>query len=234
MFDKLTSPENIRSSKIRLSVSIVMTILSAFLQVFVIQTFMNPCNLISSGFTGLAMLISKIFGLSGITIPIQYLILALNVPVALLCYRKLSKRFVFLSCLQFSLASLFLSLFDFQPIFNDVLLNVLFGGFLYGFAVVLALKTDGSTGGTDFIALYVSERIHRSTWEYVFLFNTTLIIIFGFMFSWTAAGYSILFQFISTQTINHFYHRYAQIMIEITTKYPEEVAKEFSRTCCSS
>lgn len=50
----------------------------------------------------------------------------------------------------------------FDPLFDDMLLNIIFGGFLYGIMTVIALKGNASTGGTDFIALYVSNKLGRS------------------------------------------------------------------------
>lgn len=228
MLNKLLEPETIQSQRIRLAYSVILIIFSSLLQTFVIQTFMNPCNLLSSGFTGLALLIQKVSELFGYGIPISVSILALNIPAALFCSKHISKRFTFLSCLQFSLTSLFLSIFNFQPLFDDVFLNIIFGGFLYGMVTVIALKTDGSTGGTDFIALYVSDRLHKSIWDYVFVFNMIIILIFGSMFGWIYAGYSILFQLISTRTISSFYNRYAQVLIEVTTQNPDAITSAYA------
>ena len=227
MLKKLIEPNKIQNKQIRLVYSIVLIVCSSLLQTFVIQTFMNPCNLLSSGFTGLALLINKISQLFGMNLSTSFLILALNVPCALFCAKRISKRFTLLSCIQFSCTSLFLTIFNFQPVFDDLLLNIIFGGFLYGLVTVIALRTDGSTGGTDFIALFISDLLHKSIWNYVFLFNMTLIIIFGAMFGWIYAGYSILFQFISTKTIDNFFNRYAQVLIEVTTTNSEVVAKKY-------
>lgn len=227
MFRKLLDPNSIHSKKLRLAYSLVLIVFSSLLQTFVIQTFMNPCNLLSSGFTGLALLINKISLAMGMDIPTSVMILALNIPCALFCAKRISKRFTFLSCVQFTCTSFFLTVFNFRPIVDDVLLNIIFGGFLYGMVTVIALRTDGSTGGTDFIALYVSDLLHKSIWNYVFIFNMCLIIIFGAMFGWQYAGYSILFQLISTKTIDNFYNRYAQVMIEVTTQDPDVVSEAF-------
>ncbi len=110
----------------------------------------------------------------------------------------------------------FLKFLKFDPLFDDMLLNIIFGGFLYGIMTVIALKGNASTGGTDFIALYVSNKLGRSIWSYVFVFNAGLLLIFGYMFGWEYAGYSILFQFISTKTIDSFYHRYERMTMQIT------------------
>ena len=227
ILEQFLSPQGIRDKRMRFVASLLMIVASSLLQTYVIQTFMDPCDLLSSGFTGVAILLNRIAGLAGFDFSTSLGILLLNIPAALFCAGKISKRFVFLSCVQFTLTSLFLEVLHFPPLFDEMILNVIFGGFLYGFVSVIALKADGSTGGTDFIAMYVSERFHRGIWEYVFAFNVLILLIFGSMFGWAAAGYSILFQLISTQTISRYYHRYSQILVEITTKDPEQVAKQF-------
>ncbi len=227
ILEQFLSPQGIRDKRMRFVASLLMIVASSLLQTYVIQTFMDPCDLLSSGFTGVAILLNRIAGLAGFDFSSSLGILLLNIPAAMFCAGKISKRFVFLSCVQFTLTSLFLEVLHFPPLFDEMILNVIFGGFLYGFVSVIALKADGSTGGTDFIAMYVSERFHRGIWEYVFAFNVLILLIFGSMFGWAAAGYSILFQLISTQTISRYYHRYSQILVEITTKDPEQVAKQF-------
>ena len=227
ILEQFLSPQGIRDKRMRFVASLLMIVARSLLQTYVIQTFMDPCDLLSSGFTGVAILLNRIAGLAGFDFSTSLGILLLNIPAAMFCAGKISKRFVFLSCVQFTLTSLFLEVLHFPPLFDEMILNVIFGGFLYGFVSVIALKADGSTGGTDFIAMYVSERFHRGIWEYVFAFNVLILLIFGSMFGWAAAGYSILFQLISTQTISRYYHRYSQILVEITTKDPEQVAKQF-------
>ena len=136
-------------------------------------------------------------------------------------------RFTFYSMLQVFLASFFLKVFHFKPLFNDVLLDVVFGGFLYGIAIAIALRGNASTGGTDFIALYVSNKTGKSIWEYVFAGNCVILCIFGYMFGWLYAGYSILFQFVSTKAISAFHHRYERVTLQITTTNAEDVIKAY-------
>lgn len=217
--------KNIRKNKtVRLIITLISVVVAAFLQAYVIQVFIRPADLLSSGFTGVAILIEKItstfFGFSFST---SLGMILLNVPVAVICYKSISPKFTFFSLLEVFLASFFLNIIDFAPIFDDILLNIAFGGFAYGLLTVIALKGNASTGGTDFIALYVSNQKGKSIWEYVFLFNTTILIIFGLMFGFEHAGYSILFQFISTKTIDSFYHRYERVTLQMTTTKAPEV-----------
>ena len=200
---------------------------SALLQAFTMNTFLEPVGLLPSGFTGIASLLSKITGKIGISFPTSVGMVVLNIPVALFCYQHIGKKFVLFSMLQVFLSSTFLRIMASEPLFDDVLLNICFGGFLYGLAISIALKGNASTAGLDFIALYVSNRIGKSIWQYVFFFNCGLLCIFGALFGWEHAGYSILFQFISTKTIDNFYHRFKRVTLQITTLQAEEVIKEY-------
>lgn len=205
-------------------VTLFAVILSGFMQATIIQVFMRPLNLLSSGFTGVAILVEKITSTYfGFTFSTSLGMLVLNIPIALFCCKSISKRFTFFSLLQVIIASFFLKVIHFEALFDDRLLNIIFGGLLYGMQAVIALKANASTGGTDFIALYISNKKNKSIFSYVFIFNACLLIIFGMMFGWENAGYSILFQFISTKTIDTFYNRYARMTLQITTSKPDAV-----------
>jgi uncharacterized membrane-anchored protein YitT (DUF2179 family) len=206
-------------------------IASAFLQAFTMNLFLEPVQLLPSGFTGIASLLSKITGLFGFHFSTSLGMVALNIPVAIFCYQHIGKKFVLFSMLQVVLSSIFLQVIKSEPVFDDVLLNICFGGFLYGMAVSIALKGNASTAGMDFIALYVSNRLGKSIWQYVFVFNCVLLCIFGMLFGWEHAGYSILFQFIATKTIDNFYHRFKRVTLQITTQMPHEVVKEYVSFC---
>lgn len=205
-------------------VTLVAVIVAAYMQAAIIQIFMTPLNLLSSGFTGVAILIEKVTSTYfGFTFSTSLGMLALNIPVALFCSKSISKRFTFFSMLEVLLSAIFLRVLNFDAVFDDRLLNIIFGGILYGVMTVIALKANASTGGTDFIALYVSNKKNKSIFSYVFVFNATLLVIFGAMFGWENAGYSILFQFISTKTIDTFYNRYSRVTLQITTTMPDEI-----------
>lgn len=206
-------------------------IVSAFLQAFAMNTFLEPVQLLPSGFTGIAALLSRIAGAAGLTFTTSLGMVLLNLPVALFCYGHIGKKFVLFSMAQVVLASLFLRVIKREPLFDDVLLNICFGGFLYGPAVSVALKGNASTAGMDFIALYVSNRLGKSIWQYVLVFNCCLLCVFGVLFGWEHAGYSILYQFIATRTIDSFYHRFKRVTLQITTQKPDQVVKEYVGAC---
>ena len=215
------------NKQVHFLVSLLLITASAFLQIFVMKVFMNPCNLISGGFTGIALFASKVGMKFGFNISTSAVILMLNAPVAAFCCKAISKRFVLLSVIQFMMVSFGLSLFNFKPLFYDLTVNIVFGGILWGLSIVMALNAGGSTGGTDFIAQYVSNKLHKSIFDYVFYANCIMYILYGMSVGWIYAAYSIIFQFLSTAVINRNYKRYAKVTMEITCEDPKPIIDVF-------
>ncbi len=189
--------------------------------------FLTPSNTLASGFLGVSVLVNLLGQQIGINIPVSFMIVALNLPVAILCAKGISVRFTLLSLLQISLTSFFIRFLTFEPIFDDLILNIIFGGVLNGVYILLALKGNASTGGTDFIALYVSNKSGRTIWEYVFLFNSMILMIYGYLFDWRYAGYSIILQYIATHTVSTFHTRYQLHKLQITTTRGAEIRQAY-------
>ncbi|MDM8246365.1 YitT family protein [Collinsella tanakaei] len=129
--------------------------------------------------------------------------------------------------LQVALSSLFLQVFHFEPLLDDKIMLVIFGGILSGISIALALKAGASTGGTDFIALLVSNRTGKTIWGFIFASNCVVLVIFGAMFGWDNAAYAIVFQFLSTKAIDSFYHRYERVTLQVTTRYADEIVTAY-------
>ncbi|WP_277284023.1 YitT family protein [Sneathia sanguinegens] len=209
--------------------NILLIVGSAFIQCFVIQSMMKSSGLIAMGFTGLALLLHMGLNIIHVNISISVFLIVLNLPVALVCAKSISKKFTLMSLLQIVLASIFLVIFNFKPVFTSVILNVTVGAFIYGLQLVMALRAGGSTGGTDFIALYVANKISKTIWEYIFAFNAILLLALGFLFGWDKAGYSLIFQFVTTYTVNKFYTRYVRVTIQVITACPDEIIQEYMK-----
>lgn len=202
------------------SYTCLLVICSALLQAFTLKAVLTPANLLPGGFLGIGVLVQHLtFGV----LPFNIISWILNFGVALFCFKSISRRFSIWSMVQVTLGTIFTSLFNFQPIIDDIVLSVVVGGVLTGIYITLALEGNASTGGTDFIALYVSNKKGKAIWGYVFIFNSCLLLVFGAQQGWELAAYSILFQFIATKTIENFHNRYDQLTLQITTNIPEKV-----------
>ena len=206
-------------------------IVSAVLQSISLSSFAVPGQMYSSGVTGLSRLTSDIL-LDFFNINIKYTIflITINLILGTIVYKYIGKAFTFLSLIQTALVSLIASFL--KPIINidDILLLSIFGGILNGFGVGLALTHNASTGGTDFLSIFLANKYKRSMWNLIFGFNCVLILTTGIIYGPERALYSIIFQFCSTQVVNRMHKRYTSQTITIITSKPEEVSNEIFAT----
>ena len=208
-------------------ISFACVFCSSLIMAATTKTFVRPAHLLSGGFMGIALLVDMIADLFGKSNPTAFSLDDLNEHVALISAKKISKRFVFFSLLQVFLTSFLLQIIPNYPLFDEQVLNVVFGGYIWGMSIVLALKAGASSGGTDFIALYFANKNGREIWMQVFAFNAMILCVFGVIFGFDKAGYSILFQFISTKTISTFHTRYKRVMLHIYTVKKDEVVDTY-------
>jgi uncharacterized membrane-anchored protein YitT (DUF2179 family) len=106
---------------------------------------------------------------------------------------------------------------------HDTLLSAVFGGIINGISIVLCLYAGASSGGTDFIAIYISEKYRKESWNYIFFGNCIVLTIAGVLFSLNKALYSIIFQYVTTLTLGTLYRNYQQSTLLIITKLPDEI-----------
>ena len=199
-------------------------LLSAITQAFALTSFSVPAGIYPSGVSGLSRLLSDILKtFMNYDLPYFYLYLIINIILAFIVFRHIGKLFTIFSLLQTVLVSLFASKFQALHILDDCLLMALFGGLINGFGVSLALTNGASSGGTDFLSVYFSNKFHRSMWDYVFVFNSLLVLVSGLLFGWETAAYSMIYQYTSTLIVNRMHKRYTHQAIIIVTKKPDAV-----------
>ncbi len=189
-----------------------------------LNTFVYTAGLLPGGFTGISLLIQEVFQkFLHIKIPFALFYWGLNIVPALICFKYVGKRFTLLSVWAIIASGLFTDLFPGLRMTDDVMLCSIFGGIVNGIAISFCLLAGATSGGTDFISIYVSEKTGRSIWNHIFIFNVVILVTFGLLFGWTRALYSIIFQFVSTQILNTLYKRYQKSTLLIITDRPDEV-----------
>lgn len=82
----------------------------------------------------------------------------LNAIPVYIGFRFIGKKFTLYSCLMIFLTGIFTDLIPGYAITYDTLLISIFGGMINGAVVSLCLVMGATTGGTDFIAIFLSER----------------------------------------------------------------------------
>lgn len=195
-----------------------------------IKTFVKAGGLYPGGFNGLTLLIQGIFQeFMGMEIPYTLINVALNAIPVFIGLKYIGAKFTLSSCVVIVLSSILTDLIPAQPITYDPLLISIFGGLINGFVISLCLIGNTSSGGTDFIAIYFSEKNGQDIWNYILCGNAVILIAAGLLFGWDKALYSIIFQFTSTQVVQMLHQRYKKHTLFIITRHPDEVYDEISK-----
>lgn len=204
---------------------IVICAASALLAVN-IKTFVSTGGLYPGGATGLTILIQSICRIFfGIQIPYTPVNLLLNAVPVYIGFRFIGKKFTLYSCLSILVTSIMTDLIPDIAVTYDILLISIFGGIIGGFAISLCLSMNATTGGSDFISIYLSEKKGVDAWNFILAFNVVIIMLAGLLFGFDKALYSIIYQYASTQVLHMLYKRYQKQTLFIVTNKADVVCK---------
>ena len=189
-----------------------------------IKTFVRTGGLYPGGATGLTVLIQRAAEMFfQITIPYTVVNLILNALPIYIGFRFVGKKFTMYSCLMIFLTNILTDLIPGYVITYDTLLISIFGGIINGFVISLCLMVNTSTGGTDFLSIYMSQKKGMDSFNFVLGINVVILSLAGILFGWDKALYSIIFQFTSTQILHTLYKKYQQQTLFVVTNKPQEV-----------
>ena len=230
MSSKKSREERISHLKDRMSLRMLIICFASLIMALNINTFVHTGGLLPGGATGLTLLIREIFEKKlGINIPYTAINLLINSIPVYIGFKYIGRKFTLLSCGFIALTGV---LTDFLPTYvitQDVLLISVFGGLINGTAISICLLMDATSGGTDFVAIYLSERRGIDSFNIILALNAGIILAAGILFGWDKALYSIIFQFTSTGTIHVLYRKYQQVTLFIVTNKPDEICREISQ-----
>lgn len=205
----------------------IVVSLAALVMACNICIFVNAGGLFPGGATGITVLIQRIFlKYLGIHIPYTAINIAANAFPVYLGYRYIGKKFTLFSLWMILINGVLVDMLPLKPITNDILLIAVFGGMINGAAISLCLSVDATSGGTDFIAIYLSQKKGMDSFNVVLGINAVILGAAGFLFGWDKALYSIIYQFCSTQVLHLLYRNYQQQTLFIVTDHPDEVCQE--------
>lgn len=212
---------------------------------------MSPVHLISGGASGFSQVIIKFisifvnlsavgggFDVESLLISILYF--AINVPLFVLSWFKLSKQFTIFTFCNVLFTSLFIQIIPDEFIakvcnlYSDPLARSMFGGLTTGIASGLAMLVGSCGGGSDIISMYFSEKKSTSVGKYFLIFNTTIVLLYV-IFSvighqahpeWntqdnnsviTLALYTIVYSFVTSRTLDFLNQKNKKVELQIFT-----------------
>ena len=217
--------QTLKSDAMRITTIVV----AALIMAINIKTFVRTGNMIPGGATGLTLLIQRAFEqFFQIEIPYTVLNLSINAIPVYIGFRYIGKKFTLYSCLMIFLTSIFTDLIPSHVVTYDILLISIFGGIINGFAISQCLRVDATTGGTDFISIFISQKTGSDSFDLVLIINVIIVGLGGLLFGWDIALYSIIFQYASTQVLHTLYKQFQQQTLFIVTNRPAEVCTAIS------
>ncbi len=194
--------------------------------------FLLPNKLSSGGFSGIATIFYYLFNLK-----LGYVILLLNIPLFILSFIRIGKKFVINSILGTVLLSLFINFFErFKPLTTDKFLACIYGGILIGIGTSLILKSSSSTGGSDLVSYIIkSFKPGLSTSNLIVIFDFIVITLNVIVFKELEIGlYSTITIYLMGKVIDIFFEgiNFSKMIYIISDKYfeiSERIGKEVLR-----
>ncbi len=221
--------------------AILYTALSAFLVSISSYSLIAPNNFTIGGASGLAIIINA---LSRGKIPQSISLLAINLPLIILSFFFVKKKFAVLSTTNILMQTLWLTAFEtLMPNFkiqfiggeSEKIFAALAAGLCVGFAIAIAFKVGGSTGGSDILAVLIQKKLTAtSISSLLFIMNVIIISLslFAFYDNEKMLAYNLLPVMLSAfesyiesktnETVTNGFH--SAIEFRIITSKPEEMS----------
>lgn len=183
--------------------STIYLIIGCVITAFSVNYILKPNGLITSGITGLAIILEKY-----IFINYSYIYYFITFIILIVTYLLMGKkeigRIIFLSIL-YPTVLLVMQNFEFKFIENDLLLASIYFSIFYGIGVGMILRKGFSFGGTDTIARILNKKFLPSiNVSYIMLgLDGIIIIISAFTFGRNIALYSVISQLIVTRVCDY-------------------------------
>jgi len=179
--------------------AVIYTLISSFLIAFAAYSWIEPNGFTIGGVTGMSILIHKIT-----KIPQSFLLIGINLPLLILAFIYVKRKFVVLTVMNIGMQSVWMFLIeqlfpDLKIAFTESPAEKIFAaiaaGICVGSAIALAFKIGGSTGGGDILALLIQKKLGAASISWV-LFSINVFVIGAYFITYydadTAIAYNLL------------------------------------------
>ena len=218
--------------------------------------FLEPAALYAGGAAGIAQLLFRIINRLGANMSgnlLGWFILLVNVPITLIGFKFVSKRFAIYSVIAVGVQSLVVLVIPESPFayladpietinqagntvsqtnYGGILTLAIFGGLLAGMASGLALRFGVSTGGVDVLAQAISINKGISIGNFTMVLNITIAIIGGGVLqgSWVIVLFTIVRMIINSLVIDKIHTSYSYTGLHIFSSHGEAIAQSLMNT----
>ena len=185
--------------------AVIATVVSAGVFAFGLNTFLDPAvqggelagipAMVSGGSSGAAQVFNLLFVINGVRVEGQTSLIfslfyfAINIPLIILAFKGVGKRFGAYTLLNVGLVFLFTNLMHGEFFYkiayamsrdsSDNLSRALFAGMCTGLSSAIAYKIDTSAGGVDVVSYYISSKKSTMAGKYGVIINGIIVAAFA-------------------------------------------------------
>ncbi len=177
---------------------ILLTVFGVTIAGIALKLFLVPNHFFDGGVTGFSLLVHEIYGFN-----LGLVILLLNLPLIVVSYFSIGKRFAGRTLVCVLLLGICLLLIPNYALTADKLLICIFGGAFLGIGVGLIMRTGAALDGIEVLAVYTLKRTSFTITEIILGINIIIFSIAAFRFGIETALYSIITYFTATRCIDY-------------------------------
>lgn len=189
-----------------------------------------PQHFATSGITGISLIIHK--KLPAVNIGLIYFLC--NVPLFILAWMAVGRRFFFYSLVGMAALSLAVAFIHVEIHLDDNILNALWAGLISGAGVGITLRSSGSQGGIDIFSVMLLKRFSIGIGNTILAVNCIVLLLVALAYSLEALLYTLIVIYVSTKVasivITGFSQRKAVMIISPAwQKISQEILKDIRR-----
>ncbi len=178
--------------------NLLLLTLGSMLCAMTINGILIPNGFLSSGLTGLVLILHYLFPF----LPVAALYFLLNVPVFILGWKFVGRRFFFYSIAGMTIFSVCLAWAHASFPVQDMLCSALLAGILSGVGGGITLKSLGSAGGTDILSVALLKRFSVRIGTTTLAFNCIVLLAGALLFPLEKVLYTLIYIYVSTRILN--------------------------------
>jgi uncharacterized membrane-anchored protein YitT (DUF2179 family) len=207
-------------------------LLGTFLMSISINLFLIPQKLAEGGVVGVGIILEHL-----LHIPTWVTTIALNIPLVILGVRVRGRQMLWKTILGIGAFAFFQwATSFFHPLTTNVVLAIVYGGITMGVGLGLVLRSGGTTGGSDILAIIGQQKLGISMGTMVLLIDACVLFAAGIVLGPEAAMWSAMTLFVSSKMVDLVQDGfYAAKGLTVITDKPDEVARrimtEVERGC---
>ncbi|MCP4690157.1 MAG: YitT family protein [Desulfobacterales bacterium] len=172
--------------------------LGGVLMAVAVNGILIPQKFLGGGVTGVALLIHYLFP----AWPTAAVFALLNIPIFLLGWAFVGRRFFFYSILGMTVLTASLSWIHVTLPVHDKILSALLAGVLSGLGAGLTLRSRGSMGGTDILSVILLNLFSLSVGKTFLAFNILVLASALVIFSLEAVLYTLICMYVASRVMN--------------------------------